>query len=160
MLSRIKEFLGLKKPEITQPVDQLARITTNLGALTNGLINTYNARKAISESLVLSSKSPAELSKWLSESSRISDTLDNVPEKWKTTLRIEKPVLLDDYFTDRGYVVDISQWLDLNKPRIERLVEAFQKMDSADRPYYQRNYNSVLRDTDALLAALVRVSMQ
>ena len=154
MLKRLWGWLNPPEPEPPQPTDLFNRIELNLGALNHDLIQRYSVRKAMSVTVVLSSPSPKVLSEWLSNASRVVDKNEYVPEPWKQTVRTEESYVLDNWFTDKGYLVDVRQWLEENQPRMTRLMKGFRKLEQDDVEYYQRNYNSVLRDIDSLLIGM------
>lgn len=155
MWNTLKDFFGFAKPEVQIPEDIHSRIEHNLGVLSDEVIKRYSPRKAMTVRLKLSSKSPKQLSEWLSECGRTVDTEAYVPEAWKSAVRVEDFYVLDDYMTESGYVVDMKAWFADNKPRMNRIVAGFQKLPEEDRDYYQRMYNSVLRDVDSMLTGIV-----
>lgn len=154
MWNALKDLFGFSQPTVPIPEDIHSRIEFNLGVLTDEVMKTYSVRKAMSIRLRMSSKSPKELSDWLSETGRIVDTAAYVPEPWKAGIRVEESYILDDYMSHGGYVVDMKSWYANNQPRIKRIVKAFKKLEEDDRDYYQRMYNSVLRDVDAILTGI------
>lgn len=151
MWNKIKTLVGLTKPAVKPPLDMMERIEHNLGLLTNEVIDRYSTRKAMTIRLVLSSETPKDLREWLSTAGRVMSTEDYPSEAWKAGVRIERVIMLDDYMTHEGYVVRFPLWFEENRPRMKRIIDAYKQLDAFDRDYYQRMYNSVLRDMDALL---------
>lgn len=151
MWNKIKTLLGLTKPAVQPPLDMIERIEHNLGLLTNEVIDRYSIRKSLNIRVVLSSETPKELREWLSTTGRVMSNVDYPSEVWKAGVRIERGIILDDYMTHEGYVVRFPVWFEENRPRMERIIKAIHKLDEVDREYYQRIYNSVLRDMDSLL---------
>lgn len=154
MLKQLWGWLNPPPPEPPQPDDIFARIELNLGALNHDVINQYSVRKAMGIRVRLASKSPKELSEWLSNAGRVVEKNEYVPEPWKASVRVQDNFVLDNWFTHEGYIVDPKAWLAENQPRINRLLKAFKKLEDDDLDYYQRNYNSVLLDTDFLLIGM------
>lgn len=154
MWNKLKDMLGFSQPVVPTPDDMHLRIEHNLGVLTDAVLDRYSVRKAMSVRLRMSSATPKELSDWLSATGRIVDTAAYVPEPWKAGVRVERMTILDDYMTHEGYVISLPTWFEANKPRIARIVKAFQKLEEDDRDYYGRMYNSVLRDIDSLLTGI------
>lgn len=154
MFTLFKSFFSRGKEE--QPADIFERIEHNLKELSNEIIITYKVKKAMSIRMTMSSSGPRELGNWLADSSRIVDTQEYVPESWKNALRVEREIILDDFMTHNGYVIDIAQWMNQNKPKIVRLLKGFSVLDIDDREYFQRNYTSVLRDVDTLLTSVAK----
>jgi hypothetical protein len=142
--------------EKKEPTDIYERIEYNLKELSNEVINAYKVKKAMAIRMTMSSSGPRELGNWLTESSRIVDTQEYVPESWKNALRVEGEIILDDFMTHNGYVIDMAQWMNQNKPKIVRLLKGFSVLDIDDREYFQRNYTSVLRDVDTLLTSVAK----
>lgn len=155
MWNALKDFFGFSKPVVQIPEDIYSRIEFNLGVLNHEVIKRYSVRKAMTVRLKLSSTSPKQLSDWLAECGRIVDTEAYVPEAWKSAVRVEDFYVLDDYMTEAGYVVDMKTWFADNNPRMQRVAKAFKKLPEEDRDYYQRMYNSVLRDVDSILTGIV-----
>lgn len=154
MLKQLWTWLNPPPPEPPPPDDIFARIEHNLGVLTHDVMSKYNVRKAMQTTVTLSSKTPKELAEWLSNASRIVAKNEYVPEPWKAGVRVEDFYVLDNWFTYDGFIVDPATWLKENQPRITRLLKAFKKLEDDDKEYYQRNYNSVLRDTDFLISGI------
>lgn len=151
MWKKIKTLIGLTKPAAQPPLDMMARIEHNLGLLTNDVIDRYSARKAMTIRLILSSETPKELRDWLSTTGHVMSTGDYPSDTWKAGVRIERVITLDDYMTHEGYIVNLPVWFEENRPRMKRILTAYAAADADNREYYQRMYNSVLRDMDALL---------
>lgn len=147
-------FLGVETP-VPQPTDIIERIEHNLKGISDETIKRYNVRKAMSIKVTMSSTGPRVFAQWLSDSSRVVDLEEYIPDVWKGAVRVENTYNLDDFMTHNGYVVNVTEWLHTNKPRIARLVSGFNKLKKVDRDYYQRNYNSVLRDVDAFLQGVL-----
>lgn len=161
MWTQLKAWLGFTPPAVEPviepppPLDLYGRIEHNLGELLTQAMSTYHVRSAMSTRLSMYSKGPVELSNWIAETARIVDTQQYVPEPWKAAVRNEGTIMLDDFMTHAGYVVDVKQWLVFNKPQIVRLVDGFRALEPDDQEYYSRMYTSVLRDVDTILQGML-----
>lgn len=143
------------KPDTPKPTDIIDRLNLATRSLTHEVIAQYSVQKAMSITLRISSNGPHELAEWVQNAGRVVDNTDYVPDLWKGAVRVGRQVVLDDFLTHHGYAVDFAQWYAALKPKLDRLLTGFAKLDDADREYYQRNYNSVLGDMDALLEGVL-----
>ncbi len=144
-----------RQPDAPKPTDIFARLDLAVRSLNDEVIARYSVQKAMSITLRVSSASPRELAEWVRNAARVVDNADYVPDLWKGAVRVERTIVLDDFLTHHGYTVDFGPWYTTLKPKIDRLLKGFAKLDEADREYYQRNYNSVLRDLDAVLEGVL-----
>lgn len=156
MFTKFADWFRRRKEPEAPPEDIFERITNNLEVLTNGLIHKYSVRKAMAIKVILSSKNPTMLGKWTQDAGFVVDSESYVPENWKSGTRTLKEYTLDDFMSTKRYTIDPTWWLADNKGRIDRMLAAFAKLQPDDLEYYQRNYNSVIGDVDAILQGMVQ----
>ncbi|MNC66456.1 hypothetical protein D3C75_1168510 [compost metagenome] len=57
------------------------------------------------------------------------------------------------YIADAGELIHPLDWIRFHQHNIIKLLDAFMKMDAADRDYYQRKCNFVVEDILELIKA-------
>lgn len=94
-----------------------------------------------------------ELSDFLIEASVFVSKGNPFSERWHTRSMQYELGTLESFISEASALVHPIDWVIQHRLYIVKLLDAFMKMDSADRDYYQRKCNFVVEDVLALLKA-------
>lgn len=94
-----------------------------------------------------------ELADYLIEASVFISKGDPFSPRWHDRIMKYELGTLESFILDANALVHPLDWVVHHKLYIVKLLDAFMKMDSADRDYYQRKCNFVVEDIIALIKA-------
>lgn len=152
MLKLLKRLLFGGDKEQPDQEDIFQTIIEKIGV--DNELNTKNflPAKARKVELVTSAKSLTELESALLDGARCLPAGLYIPEKWKV-VHPRKKRFLDNFISDGDELLHPLDWVETHRHLIIRLVDAYLKMDRADREYYHRFTSFIIEDILSVLNA-------
>ncbi|MNO14023.1 hypothetical protein D3C76_36630 [compost metagenome] len=97
-----------------------------------------------------------ELADFLVEAAAFVSKGETFPQRWQDRALQYESRSLEQYIADAGELIHPLDWIQAHQHYIVKLLDAFMKMDEADRDYYQRKCNFVVED----ILELIKVSRE
>lgn len=153
MLKQFIAWCRRKEPEPLEGENIYETLLNQLEDIHEIAKRRFNLPKTRSVLLETATVNLEDLSDYLIEASVSMTKGDSLSGRWTTReLRYELGTL-ESFISEADALVHPIDWVIHHKLYIVKLLDAFLKMDSADRDYYQRKCNFVVEDLLALLKA-------
>lgn len=153
MLKQFIAWCRRKEPEPLEGENIYETLLNQLEDIHEIAKRGFNLPKTRSVLLQTATVNLEDLSDYLIEASVSMTKGESLSGRWTTReLRYELGTL-ESFISEANALVHPIDWVIHHKLYIVKLLDAFLKMDSADRDYYQRKCNFVVEDLLALLKA-------
>ena len=153
MLNKFLAWCRRKEPLPLEGETIYETLLNQLGDIDEIAKREFNIPKTRSVLFQTATVNLEELSDFLIEASVFISKGDPFSQRWHTRAMQYELGTLESFISEANALVHPIDWVIKHKLYIVKLLDAFLKMDSADRDYYQRKCNFVVEDLLALLKA-------
>jgi hypothetical protein len=153
MLKQFIAWCRRKEPEPLEGENIYETLLNQLEDIHEIAKREFNLPKTRSVLLQTATVNLEDLSDYLIDASVTITKGDSLSGRWATREFRYELGTLESFISEANALVHPIDWVIHHKLYIVKLLDAFLKMDSADRDYYQRKCNFVVEDLLALLKA-------
>ena len=139
-------IFGSKEPEPIVGKDIYETLINQLGDIDDLVAKKFSASQTRRVAIETATANIEELADYLVEASAFVSKGDTFPQRWQDQVLKYETRTLEQYIAEAGELIHPLDWIKAHQHNIVKLLDAFMKMDAADRDYYQRKCNFVVED--------------